>query len=189
MQTNCRVTLRVARTELNAEGGEFVLPAVMNPPACDSSIAYSAQWLQLTDEKRLQFVVEPHTGSTVREVMILIGDRSFLLRQMPPPQIGLAAAPSRLVFGVNKRGDSGSQLLTAWTERPSGNFTLRPGHPWLIVTAKKNNQDRQVYEVAVKAKSGLPPGRHDSWIEVSAAGYPNASLTIPVVVEVEGVFY
>jgi hypothetical protein len=185
----CEVTLRLGRMDMAATGGEFLLPASLKPAACPSSVAFAAPWLKMTDQSQLRFVVEPNTTAAVREALILIGGRAFLLRQMPPPQPGLAAAPSRLVFGVNKEGRTDTKVLTAWSERTSGTFVVRAAHPWLQVTPGKAKKERQVYEVTVRSGSGLPPGRHDSQIELVVEGTAKRSLIIPVVVEVEGSFY
>ena len=39
------------------------------------------------------------------------------MRQSPPAQVGLAAAPGRLVFGINRKGVTDTKILTAWTEQ------------------------------------------------------------------------
>ena len=183
----CEVTLRNARMELTASGGEFLAPATLNPAACPLSVAFAAPWLKLKDQSKLQFVAEPNTTTATRETSVLIGDRSIVVRQLHPPQPGLGVAPSRLVFAVDKDGRSEKKDFAAWSELTSETLTVRAAHPWLLVTPKKSNKDRQVYEVTVQDKSGLTPGRHDTEIQIVTAG-DKRSLRIPVVVEVEGVF-
>ncbi len=187
-KSSCEVILRTGRLELTAAGGEFLAPAVLNPAACPPSVAFAAPWLKLKDQSRLEFVAEPNTTTATRETSIMIGDRSIVVRQLHPPQPGLGVAPSRLVFAVDKDGRSEKKDFAAWSELASEKFTVRAAHPWLLVTPKKNNKDLQVYEVTIQAKSGLTPGRHDSEIQIVTAG-SKRSLRIPVVVEVEGVFY
>jgi hypothetical protein len=180
----CEVTLRLSRTEIPPVGGEFTVPAVRQPVNCPASIAISAPWLATTDASGLQFTAEPNNTGATRDTLIVIGGRSFFVRQSPPAQLGLAAAPGRLVFGINRKGEADTKILTAWTEQPSGSFVAKPQHSWLVVTPTSSKEHRQTFNVTVKAGAGLPPGRHDTQIEISAAGAPERSITIPVVVEV-----
>jgi hypothetical protein len=173
--------------ELGAKGGEFTLPVDLKPAACPVSIAFSAPWIRMTDQAGLRFTVEANDTTATRDALIVVGDRTFFLRQTHPPQSGLAAVPSRLVFGVNKEGASDAQVITAWAERALGNFTARSGRPWLVITPKKANRGRQVFEVTVRPNSGLKPGRYDAEIVLVPGGASKRSLTIPVVVEVAGV--
>ncbi|HYI98047.1 MAG TPA: hypothetical protein VEX68_31200 [Bryobacteraceae bacterium] len=183
----CEVTLRTGRLELAAAGGEFFAPATLYPAACPSSVAFTVPWLKLKDQNKLLFVAEPNTTADTRETLIVIGDRSIFVRQAHSQQPGLAAAPSRLIFAVDKEGRAEKKDFAAWSELTSETFTVSAGHPWLLVTPKKSTQDRHIYEVTIQTKSGLTPGRYDSNIQIVTAG-GKRSLTIPVVVEVEGVF-
>jgi len=180
----CDVTLRLSRTELPPTGGEFAISTVRKPANCPTSIALSVPWLTTVDPSELRFEAEPNNTGATRDALILIGGQSFLVRQSPPAQVGLAAAPGRLVFGINRKGATDIKILTAWTEQPAGSFIAKPQHPWLVVTPKRHKEHRQVYEVTVKPGADLPPGRHDSEIEISAEGAPDRSIVIPVVVEV-----
>jgi hypothetical protein len=180
----CQVTLRLARTELPSAGGEFTVSAVRDPANCPASIAVSAPWLATLDPSELSFVAEPNATGSSRDTLIVIGGRQFYVRQSAPPQVGLAAVPGRLVFGINRKGESDTKTLTAWTEQPSGSFVAKPQHPWLVITPKRGKEHRQSYDISVRPDAGLPPGRHDTQIELSTAGAPERTLTIPVVVEV-----
>jgi hypothetical protein len=184
---SCEVSLREGRVEIPAAGGEFPVPAALNPANCPASVAIAVSWLTLSDASKLELAAEPNLTSSTREAMVLVGGRSLLIRQAAPPQPALAAAPSRLVFAVNTKGESSKKRLTAWGEESS--LVARPQHPWLVVTPKSGKDGRQAFEVAIKSGAALPPGRHDSTIELFAAGSPGRSLVIPVVVEVEGRFY
>ena len=185
----CEVTLLEGRVDLRASGGEFPIPVIRKPTDCPASVAISVPWLELVNIPRLLLVAQPNSTQSARDAVVLIGGRSFFVRQPAEPQPALAAAPSRLVFSVNLKGESSKQRLAAWGEPSSSNFVARPQHPWLVVILKSDKDGRQVFEVAIKSGAALPPGRHDSAIELFAAGSPNRSLTIPVVVEVEGRFH
>jgi hypothetical protein len=178
------VTLRLARTELPPAGGEFTVPALREPADCPASIAVSAPWLATSDPSELSFVAEPNGTANSRDTLIVVGGRQFYVRQSAAAQAGLAVVPGRLVFGINRKGETDTKTLTAWTEQPSGNFVVKPQHPWLVITPKREKDHRQIYEVTVRRDAALPPGRHDSQIELSTAGAPQRTLTIPVVVEV-----
>ncbi len=158
----CDVTLRLSRTELPPTGGEFAISTVRKPANCPTSIALSVPWLTTVDPSELRFEAEPNNTGATRDALILIGGQSFLVRQSPPAQVGLAAAPGRLVFGINRKGATDIKILTAWTEQPAGGFIAKPQHPWLVVTPKRHKEHRQVYEVTVKPGADLPPGRHDT---------------------------
>ena len=185
----CEITLTEGRIEIPAEGGEFPIPAVLKPAGCPASIAISVPWLTVAEASRLELAVEANLTPSTREAAVLIAGRSFFIRQAAQPQPALAAAPSRLVFAVNVKGESQTKRLTAWGEAPKSNFVARPRHPWLVVTAKNNSDGRQAFEISIEPGAALPPGRHDSTIELFADGSPNRSLVIPVVVEVEGRFH
>jgi hypothetical protein len=185
----CEVTLTEGKIEIPAEGGEFPIPAVLKPAGCPASIAISVPWLAVAEASRLELAVEANLTPSTREAVALIAGRSLFIRQAAQPQPALAAAPSRLVFAVNVKGESQTKRLTAWGEAPLSNFVARPRHPWLVVTPKTSSDGRQAFEIAIKPEAALPPGRHDSSIELFAAGSPNRSLLIPVVVEVEGRFH
>ena len=186
---SCEVTFTEGRIEISAEGGEFPIPAVLKPAGCPASIGISVPWLAVAEALRLELAVEPNRTPSTREAVVLIAGRSFFIRQAAQPQPALAAAPSRLVFAVNVKGESGTKRLTAWGEAASANFVARSRHPWLLVTPKTNTDGRRAYEISIKPGAALPPGRHDSAIELFEAGSPNRSLVIPVVVEVEGRFH
>jgi hypothetical protein len=183
---SCEVSLLAVRTDLPQQGGEFAVPAALQPVGCSASIALDDTWLRIADSSTLRFVAEPNTSAVPRDVTIVVGGRSFYVRQMPPPQPGLAAAPSSLTFGIGKDGKADDKTLTVWSDRGSGKFVATPGHPWLTVTPKRNKNGRQSYEVVVRRKAGLRPGRHDSYVELSPAGVQGMFLRIPVVVEVFG---
>lgn len=176
----------MARTELPPTGGEFSLPAVVKPTACPASVAISVPWLKLVDLPNLRFAADPNASSAVREAVVLLSGTPFFVRQTPPPQVGLAAVPSRLVFGIGKNGRCERQIITAWTESPSATVTARAQHSWLVITAKRQKGERQIYEVTIRDDAKLPAGRHDSQIELSTKGSATPSLVIPVVVEVVG---
>lgn len=182
----CDVLLRVTRMDLPHEGGNFVLPAILEPPRCPASVAFTSTWLKLTDPAELRFAVEPNTDAGPRDALIVLGQQSFFVRQAPPPQPGLAAAPSHLVFGVNRKGEASTQMLTAWSDLASAEITVRAAHPWLTVTPAKSKKDRKAYEVTIQPDARLMPGRYDSQIEITSTGAPGKSILIPVVVEAVG---
>jgi hypothetical protein len=163
-----------------------VVPAALQPAGCSASIAFDDKWLRIADARTLRFVAEPNTSAVPRDVTIVVGGRSFYIRQMPPPQPGLAAAPSSLTFGIGKNGKADEKTLTVWSDRGSGKFIATPGHPWLTVTPKRNKKGRQSYEITVRKEAGLRPGRHDTFVELAPAGVQAVPLRIPVVVEVFG---
>jgi len=179
----------MVRTELPSTGGGFQVPAILQPTACPVSIGIAVPWLKLVDAAGLQFAAEPNVTQATREAVILIGSRTFFVRQVAPPQLGLAAAPSRLVFAVDQKGRSDKKVVTAWIERPSSVLTARTQHTWLVVTPYRDKQRRQMYEVSIRPDAALPPGRHDTTIELRSADAPNRSVIIPVVIEVVGRFY
>jgi hypothetical protein len=182
----CEVSLLSIRTEIPQAGGEFAVPAALQPAGCPATIAFNDAWLRIADSRTLRFIAEPNTSPVPRDAMIVVGGRSFYVRQMPPPQPGLAAAPSSLTFGLDKNGEAREKTLTVWSDRGNGKFVATPGHPWLTVTPKRNKDGRQSYEVTVRREAGLRPGRHDTFVELSPAGVPALPLRIPVVVEVFG---
>jgi len=141
-------------------------------------------WLKVVDVSNLRLAAEPNTTAAVRETMVLVGGRSFFVRQGPPLQPGFAASPSRLVFAVNQKGESDRKVIIAWSERADAKLGVRSGHPWLIVTPKGTNEGRRRYEISIRPDAKLSPGRYDSEIELSAGA--NRTVTIPVVVEVQG---
>jgi hypothetical protein len=141
------------------------------------------------DASRLRFVAEPNSTSATREAVILIGKRFFVVRQVAPIQPGLAAAPSRLVFAVDAKGQSAKKVLSFWSEKPSSNYVARSRDAWLTVTPKRGKQALQMYEVSIQPNAALAPGRHDTTIELSAGGTPDRFVTVPVVVEVEGLHF
>ena len=55
--------------------------------------------------------------------------------------------------------------------------------------AKRGKQALQMYEVSIQPNAVLAPGRHDTTIELSAGGTPDRFVTVPVVVEVEGLHF
>jgi len=180
----CEVTLRLSRTDLPPGGGEFTVSTIRKPANCPASIAVSVPWLTTADPSELRFEAEPNNTGATRDALILIGGVSFLVRQSPPAKLGLAAAPGRLVFGIDRKGLTDTKTITAWTEQNAGSFVAKPQHSWLVVTPKRNKEHRQTYEVTIQPGAALPPGRHDTQIEISAAGAPERSIVIPVVVEV-----
>ena len=131
-------------------------------------------------------MAEPNTTGAVRDAVILAGGASFYVRQDVPVQPGLAAAPSQLTFGVDKKGRTSKQTLAVWADQESATFLTKVSHPWLQVTPKRGNRGRQVYEVTVQRDASLAPGRYDTTIELYAQGAPARSITVPVVVEVFG---
>jgi hypothetical protein len=184
----CEAQLGLARTDLPSSGGEFTISIALRPPSCRPPVAFAASWIHLVDAPSFRFAAEPNTSNSVREVMISIGDSGFFVRQQPPAQPGLAAVPSRLVFGIDKRGKTDTKQITGWTEYGSGMIQARAGHPWLSVTPRRSGKDkRQGYDVTVRREAALGPGRHDSYIDLVPEGSAPA-LRIPVVVEVPGVF-
>jgi len=180
------VTLRVVRTELPPAGGEFPLPADLNPSGCLAPIATNVPWLKMTDVAGLRFTAENNPSPAVRDAVVTIADTSFFVRQTPAPQPGLAAVPSRLVFGIRKKGHGDIQRLTAWSESPSVTITARAKKGWLVITPKRGKGDRQFFEISIREDASLSPGRYDTQIELSAGRAPGQSLIIPVVVEVVG---
>jgi hypothetical protein len=155
---------------------------------CRPPVLFSSTWIRLIDAAEFRFLAEPNTSTTTRDAIIAIGETSFFVRQGPPAQPGLAAAPGSLVFGLDKRGKTDTKRITAWTEYGSHTFTARAGHPWLSVTPRRSKDERQVYDVTVRQKAGLGPGRYDTFVELTPGGSTTASLRIPVVVEVPGTF-
>jgi hypothetical protein len=141
----------------------------------------------MLDAGEFRFVAEPNTSTAARDATISIGGSNFFIRQEPPAQPGLAAAPSHLVFGLDKRGKADTKRITGWTEYGAGVIQARAGHPWLSVTPRKGKNKRQIYEVTVQSGSGLGPGRHDSYIDLVPEG-SGPALRIPVVVEVPGAY-
>ena len=182
----CEVTLLSVRIDVPQAGGEFAVPAALQPAGCSATIAFNDAWLRIADSRTLRFVAEPNTSPVPRDAMIVVGGRSFYVRQVPPPQPGLAAAPSSLTFGLDKNGRTQEKTLTVWSDRGNGKFVATPGHPWLTVTPKRSKDGRQSYEVAVRKEAGLRPGRHDTFVELAPAGVQAMPLRIPVVVEVFG---
>jgi hypothetical protein len=180
----CQLTLRLARTELPPAGGEFAVSAVRDPANCPAPIAVSAPWLATVNPSELSFVAEPNATGSSRDTLIVIGGRQFYIRQSAAPQVGLAAVPGRLVFGIDQKGKTETKTLTAWAEQTPGSFVAKPQHPWLVITPKRGKEHRQSYEITVRPDAALPPGRHDTQIELSTADAPQRILTIPVVVEV-----
>jgi len=176
----------MARGELPPTGGEFSLPAVVTPTGCAATVAISVPWLKLVDLPNLRFAADANAASGVREAVVSLSGTAFFVRQTPPPQVGLAAVPSRLVFGVGKSGRGEPQIITAWTASPSATVTARAQHSWLVITPKRRKGERQIYEVTIRDDAKLAPGQHDSQIELSVTGLANQSLVIPVVVEVVG---
>ena len=102
----CEVRLGLGRTDLPYVGGEFSIPAVVTPASCRPKIAFGPTWLRVLDPTAFRLAADANTSAVARDAVITIGDTSFFVRQDPPAQPGLAAAPSRLVFGIDKtRGD------------------------------------------------------------------------------------
>jgi len=183
----CEAQLGLARTDLPSSGGEFTITVGLRPAACRPPVAFAAPWIHLVDASAFRFAAEPNTSNSIREVMISIGDSSFFVRQQPPAQPGLAAVPSHLVFGIDKRGRTDTKKITGWTEYGSGVIQARAGHPWITITPRGSAKDkRQGYDVTIRRDARLGPGRHDSYIDLVPEGSAPA-LRIPVVVEVPGV--
>jgi hypothetical protein len=181
----CDVTLGLARTELSSVGGEFTITATMQPAFCATPRPLTANWVRVVDAATLRFSADPNNTNAVRETVINLGDASFYVVQEPPAQPGLAAAPSRLVFAIDKDGKTDKKRFSAWTEYGSRKFNARGGHAWLTVTPRKPKDNHAVYEVTVARDAGLGPGTHDTFVELVPEG-ASASLRIPVVVEVVG---
>jgi hypothetical protein len=184
-QARCDVILSVSRTELSSIGGEFTINAAMQPAFCATPGSLAVDWVRVVDAAALRFSADPNNTNSVRETVIAVGNASFFLIQEPPAQPGLAAAPSRLVFAIDKEGKTDKKRFAAWTEYGSRKFKVRGGHPWLSITPHKPKDDREVYEVTVARDAGLGAGTHDSFVELVPEGAA-ASLRIPVVVEVVG---
>ena len=181
----CEVRLHLARIDLPPVGGEFSIPAVATPATCRPKLQFESTWLRVLDPVAFRLVADPNTTAVARDVVVAIGQASFFVRQEPPAQPGLAAAPGRLVFGVDRKGKTDTKSIAAWTEYGSGSITARAGNPWLSVKPLKRKKDRQAYEVTVQRDAKLGPGRHDSYIELAPEG-SGPTLRIPVVVEVTG---
>lgn len=182
----CEVRLSVARTDLQANAQEFFIPATRTPSGCPASIALSVSWLRVVDGSRMSLAAEQNTTSEVREATVLVGGRSLFVRQFPAAQPGFAASPGQLIFGVNKSGKTDTKQLRVWSEKPVGSFNVKPASPWLTVTPKRGKSDRQSFDVTIKKSAGLKPGRYDTQIDLYTAGASTRVLTVPVVVEVEG---
>lgn len=181
----CTARLELARTNLPPNGGEFTVPAVVTPAGCAPAVALASPWVRTVDAATFRFQADANTSNLVRDTLISVGETSFFVRQEPPAQPGLAAAPSRLTFGLDKKGKTDSKRITAWTENGAGKFAARPGHPWLTLKPRRNKDQRQTYEVSVQRNAGLGPGRYDTFVELRPSGSTNA-IRIPVVVEVPG---
>jgi hypothetical protein len=186
-RVTCEAQLSIARTDLRHSGGEFTIPVVLKPAACLPPISFSSTWIHIVDSTGFRFVADPNTSTTARDAMISIGAGNFFIRQEPPAQPGLAAAPGRLVFGLDKRGKTDTKRITGWTEYGTGVIAAHPGHPWLSVTSRPGKNKQQTYEVTVRDGSKLGPGRHDSYIDLVPEGSA-PGLRIPVVVEVPGAY-
>jgi hypothetical protein len=168
-----------------SQGAEFTISASMEPAFCAAPAPATTDWVRVVDAATLRFAADPNTTKSVRTAIIPIGDASFLVEQDPPPQPGLAAAPGRLVFAIDKHGKTDKKRIAAWSESGGGKFTVRGGHAWLSVTSSKPKNNHQQYEVTVAENAGLGPGTHDTFVELMPEG-SSASLRIPVVVEVVG---
>lgn len=186
---SCEVSLRLGRTDLPHTGGEFQVPVILKPAGCPASVATAAPWIRMIDAGTLKLSAEPNLSAATREAMVLVGERSYFVRQAAAPQPGLAAAPGRLVFAVNRKGESGSKVLTIWSDRAGASFKARSTHPWLSIAPRKGEDGRQSYEVSMQPGAALPPGTHDATIELSVTGAQGHSVLVPVVVEVEGRLY
>ena len=161
-------------------------PAVVTPAGCVPAIRTDFAWIQVMDAAGFRFAAEPNMSSGARSAIITIGEASFFVHQEPPAQQGLAAAPGRLVFGMDKRGKTQTKRITGWSEKGFGGITAYARDPWLSVTPRRGKDNRQAYDVTVRPGAGLGPGRYDSSIELKPSG-DAPSLRIPVVVEVPGV--
>jgi hypothetical protein len=183
----CEVRLGLARTDLPYSGGEFSIPAFVTPSTCRPKVVFEPSWIRVLDPAAFLMTADPNTSNVARDAIVMIGDTSFFIRQEPPAQPGLAAAPGRLVFGIDKEGRTDTKALSAWTEYGTGAMTARAGEQWLTVKPRRGKDNRQAYDVTVQREAKLGPGRHDTYIELIPEG-SGPPLRIPVVVEVVGAF-
>ncbi len=154
----------------------FRFPPYSKPSGCPASIGISVPWLAVAEASRLELAVEPNRTPSTREAAALIAGRSFFIRQAAQPQLRSPRLPSRLVFAVNVKGESGTKRLTAWARRLQRISSRSTRTRRLLVTPKTNTDGRRAYEISIKPGAALPHGTsRRAPYSYSRAGSPNRS--------------
>lgn len=192
LPAGCKVRFSKMMDTVAAFGGVVELQLTFTPAKCRTAPAVSAGWLQPVagtgKEGYYKFSVPPNPTAEPRTVAVALGDQKFVVRQEPGRRVHIAAAPSRLVFGINGASPPNSRILTIWSEEKDLIYAVSPSaEKWLRMKplAAKGPADQRRFQIEVNPV-GLAPGRHEARIQIYATGVVNGPLVIPVVVEAPG---
>lgn len=183
---SCEVTLVNPGVSVGENGGIVDIAIAPLAPGCQPPVAASGTWLQLAKHgvtsTAIRFSAAPNTTPYARTANVVIGERVFTVEQAGLIRTRLAAAPERLVVGMDRKNKELKRQLTVWADDVSKVLKLSPSAPWIQVHPGKTQKDgRKSYAIIVDASSMDKRQKYEGIITVTAEGAP--ALEIPVIVE------